>query len=138
MPKRILVIEPSRTLRTLFTIYFQQAGHRVLLLSDYTTANKTIPTLKLEPPDMAFVSVYPMQMQCYQVLGHLRQLRLSAGTAIVALVGRDDSAHVQLHSTLRMIGAVTLLKPFRIQDVMALVSSPSGIDMSLAQVESRE
>jgi len=124
MPKRILIIEPSRTIRTLLTIYFQRAGHLTIALPDYTTARQVIPTFRDEPPNMAFVAVHPTQMQSYRVLGHLRRLRVRVGTTIVALVSQDESTNIQLRFTLQMVGAVTLLKPFRIQDAMALVAPP--------------
>ena len=122
MHKRILIIEPSRTIRTLLTIYFRNAGHQVIVLSNYASVQPLLPLFEKEPPEMVFVAVYPTQSECYQMLDRLRWLHSTVDTTLVALVREDESRHRNLQLMLRAVGATTLLKPFRIQEAMELVT----------------
>ncbi|MBV8821508.1 MAG: response regulator [Chloroflexi bacterium] len=121
MGKRILVIEPSRTIRAILSIYLQQVGHQVMLFKDYEAATQALIRFQTEPPNMAFVALHTNRLESTRIVGLLR--RLYAQTTIVIMTAQEDSKQYAVQHLMQVTQAIPLLKPFWIQEVLALVAA---------------
>ncbi|MBV9691597.1 MAG: response regulator [Ktedonobacteraceae bacterium] len=121
MGKRILVIEPSRTIRAILSIYLQQVGHQVMLFKDYDAATQALIRFQAEPPDLAFVALHANRLESTRIVGRLRQL--CAQTTIVIMTAHEDSKQYAVQHLMQVTQATPLLKPFWIQEVLALVAA---------------
>ncbi|MBV9690724.1 MAG: response regulator [Ktedonobacteraceae bacterium] len=119
MGKRILVVEPSPTLRRIFSVYLREAGHQVVLFENYEAAVQGLPRFQAEPPDVAFVALRTSVPQSVQVLMRLRVL--SSEARLIMMVIREESQHPGVQRIKESMQAILLLKPFRIRDMLALV-----------------
>lgn len=120
MSKRILVVDESRTIRTLLRIYFGNAGHQVLLCSTSQEALRVLAGLQ-EAPDMIFIAI-DYEKEAYKVIQYVKEHATYAHTGLVALVLQEEKTGIQLALSWSNVGY--LVKPFAIQDVVALVSAP--------------
>lgn len=126
MSKRVLVIEPSSTIRTLLEIYLQQDGHMVAIFASNGEARDALahPQFRLYPPDIIFVAINALQLESYRFIEELKQQFFDTSTRIIAMVAQEERKQQQLHYLLQEGKLIALLKPFRIQDARALVSTP--------------
>jgi DNA-binding response OmpR family regulator len=118
MSKRVLVIDSSRVIRTLLQIHLQQAGHGVLVCSSSQEGLWLLRSVQ-EAPDLLFLAVHPAVKEDYEVI---RSVSKSAQTRLIVMALQEDQAHIQRH--LRETTFTYLLKPFRIEEALALVSAP--------------
>ncbi|MBV9692038.1 MAG: response regulator [Ktedonobacteraceae bacterium] len=124
MSKRILVIEPSRTIRAIFALKVQQVGHQVAIFKDYERALAALPRFREQPPDLAFVALHADRPESAQALMRLRVL--CPHTTLVMMTTQEDSKKLVVQRIAGAVLAVPLLKPFRVRDVLALLAAPLG------------
>ncbi|MBV9690366.1 MAG: response regulator [Ktedonobacteraceae bacterium] len=122
MSKRILVIEPSRTIRAIFALKVQQVGHQVTIFKNYEVALAALPRLCQQPPEIAFVALHADRPESAQALMRLRVL--CPQTTLIMMISQDESKKLVVQRIAGAVLAVPLLKPFRIQDVLTLVATP--------------
>jgi DNA-binding response OmpR family regulator len=118
MSKRVLVVDSSRVIRTLLQIHLQQAGHGVLICPGSQEALQLLHAMP-EAPDLVFLAVHPALKEDYEVV---RSVSKSAQTCLIVMALQEDQAHIQRH--LRETSLTYLLKPFHIQEALALVTVP--------------
>ncbi|MBV9689912.1 MAG: response regulator [Ktedonobacteraceae bacterium] len=123
MGKRILVIEPSRTIRAIFALNLPQGGHHVLIFKDYEAALAAYPRFHEQPPDIAFVALHADRPESAQALMRLRVMCPQA--MLVMMLTQEDSKKLVVQRIGGGVLAVPLLKPFRIREVLALVAAPA-------------
>jgi CheY-like chemotaxis protein len=123
MGKRLLVIEPSLTIRTLLDIYLRRNGNQLTIFADYDEALQALalPFLQAQPPHLVLMRLRPSQQESHQVIEYLRQRPYYAHTKIVGLVAQEDEGHRQFERLIREAQVVTLINPFHIQHLMELV-----------------
>ena len=121
MSKYILVIEPSRTIRNILGVHLQIAGHTVMAFSIYSLTSEALSIFQSQPPDLVLVALHLSQPDSCTLLKRVRTHYPNA--ALVALVMPEESEHRTIQTALRETHAVVLIKPFRIQDVLALCAS---------------
>lgn len=134
MSKRILVIDPSRTIQTLLSTYFINAGHRVVICSTMQEALNTLASLH-HVPDMIFLAM-DYKKEAYKVVSYLKEHEAYAMTRLVGMGDQEERAVLQ--RTLGESRTSYLVKPFHIQDAMALVSAPVLEVAAFSQVRSNE
>ena len=121
MSKYIVVIEPSRTIRNILGVHLQIAGHTVMGFSTYELTSQALSVFQRQPPDLVFVALHLSQPDSCTLLKRMRMHYPNA--ALVALVMPEERAHRTIQTALQETHAVALIKPFRIQDVLALCAS---------------
>ncbi|MBV9230071.1 MAG: hypothetical protein JOZ18_12215 [Chloroflexi bacterium] len=119
MSKRILVVDRSRTIQILLYNYFCNAGHQVIIRSSPQEALHVLAGL-YDAPDMIFLAI-DYEKTAYQVIQYVRTHTQYAHTGLVALVLEEEKAAIQ--RTLKQPNIHYLVKPFHIQDALALVST---------------
>jgi CheY-like chemotaxis protein len=119
MSQRILVVERSRTIQTLLSIYFRSAGHQVLVYSTPQEALQVLADLR-DAPDRIFLAIHAHEQDDYRLIQHVKAHAAYARTSLVALVLQEDLTQIQRR--LRDAQVSYLVKPFRVQDALALVS----------------
>lgn len=124
MSKRILVVERSRTLQTLLSIYFRSAGHQVLVCSTPQEALRVLANLR-DAPYSIFLAVHAHEQDDYRLIHYVKAQTVYARASLVALVLQEDLAQVQRR--VRDAQVSYLVKPFRVQDALALVSVPERV-----------
>jgi len=102
-------------------IHLQQAGHHVLVYSSSQEALQA-PGVFQDAPDLVFLAVHPALKEDFEVIWSVKAQAKYAFTELVVMVLQEDQAQVQ--RTLREANVSYLLKPFRIQDAISLVSAP--------------
>ena len=120
MSKRILIVEKSRTIQTLLSTYFKNAGHRVITCSTIQEALNTLAGLD-SAPDMIFLAM-DQKKEAYKVVAYIKEHEAYAVTRLVGMGNQEEQAGLQ--RTLSTSQMSYLVKPFHIQDAMALVSAP--------------
>ena len=136
MGKRILVIEPSRTVRAIFALHVQQVGHHVALFKDYEAALAALPRLCEQPPEIAFVAVHADRSESGQAL--MRLSVLCPRTRLVMMVTQEDSRRFAVQRLGNAVLAVPLLKPFHIRDVLALLHTATAATPAETARDARE
>ena len=118
MNKHTLVVDSSRVIRTLFTIYAPQAGHRVTVLSSVLEARMAWQSAP-HAPDLLFLAVHPAQKDERQLIREV-QAQPSYSRTLLVLMLTEELLRNEQHL---VQGARTrvLLKPFCVQDVLALL-----------------
>jgi CheY-like chemotaxis protein len=127
MSRRVLVVEPSRTIRTLLEIYLQQSGHQVALFASYAEAGYalTLPQFRTNPPEVVFVAMNTSWPESSRFIEELRRRPHGALTKIVVMVTQEEHTHQRLQRLRQDGQVISLIKPFRVQDALALVSTPT-------------
>jgi DNA-binding response OmpR family regulator len=120
MNRHILVSDASRVIRTLLQIYLQQAGYRVLLCSNPQEAFQILLATP-EAPELLFLAVHASSKGDVELIRFVRTRAKYAQTTLVAMVLPEEQAKVQ--RSLRETNVSYLLKPFRVQEALALVSA---------------
>lgn len=120
MSKRILVVDPSMTIQAVLSTCFDNAGHRVITCSTIQEALNTLASLYYAP-DMIFLAM-DREKEAYKVIAYIKEHEAYAITCIVGMGKQEEQAGLQ--RTLSASRMSYLVKPFHMQDVMALVSAP--------------
>ncbi|MBV9690386.1 MAG: hypothetical protein JO202_11850 [Ktedonobacteraceae bacterium] len=136
MSKRILVIEPSPTLRAILVLYFERDGHQVALFEDYEAAVQALPHFQAEPPDLAFVALDSRRPACFRILTLLRQYY--GWTKLIVMLAQEESKQLGMQNQLRAVRAIALLKPFSIKEVLALVADAGHTSSDAPSITSVE
>ena len=120
MHKRILVIEPSRTIRVLLDIILGNAGHQVATFADATAAFAFLSPgpIRREPPDIAFValpsSAEENAKESYTAIATL--MRWYPHLLVIAFLPLNaDQKELQ---RLEASGAMYLIRPFTVQNIL--------------------
>ncbi|MBV8822854.1 MAG: hypothetical protein JO123_08690 [Ktedonobacteraceae bacterium] len=125
--KRILVIEPSRTIRAIFTLNVRPSGHHVVIFQDYEAALAALPRFQEPPPDIAFVAVHTNRPESAQALMQLSAL--CPQTRLIMMITQEENTNFTVQRLASATLAVPLVKPFRIRDVLALIAGVSPGDL---------
>ena len=135
MSKSVLVVEPSRTIRTLLDIYFQRAGHQVLVFASYAEAKYalTLPQFKTYSPEVIFIALHASHPESHRLLEDLRWRYARTFTRIVVMVIQEERDHHKVHQLAQDEHIVLLLKPFRVQDALALALAPASLPPNLCE-----
>lgn len=129
MSKRVMIIDPSKTIQILLSMNLQKAGHRVLAYSTPQEAWQAMAGMS-EVPDYIFVFL-GYQRSVYSLIAYVHSLPRYAQTHLVAMVLREERASIQRR--LRHIPVSYLVKPFQIQEALALVDAPLPTSGSFSQ-----
>jgi DNA-binding response OmpR family regulator len=135
MSTSILVVEPSRTIRTLLDIYFQRDGHQVTVFASYAEAQYalSLPQFKRFSPAAIFLALHVSHPESYRLLEDLRWRYAHTFTRIVVMVVQEERDHHKVRSLAQDEHLVLLLKPFRVQDMLALVAAPAALSSSMVE-----
>ncbi|MBV8694944.1 MAG: response regulator [Chloroflexi bacterium] len=136
MSKRILVIEPSPTLRAILQMYFQRDGHQTVLFEDYEAATQALPRFQAEHPDLVFIAVQADRPESLHLVTLLRQQ--DAKMPLIIMVPQDDSSQPAIQRLIQTTAAIPLLKPFSIRDVLNLVADPGQASTGLPNGQTGE
>jgi DNA-binding response OmpR family regulator len=123
MSKYIMVIDPSRTIQIILSIYLQNAGHLVFTYSTPQEALYAFSVLQ-DIPDLIFIFL-EFEKPAYDLIAHVQSQAAFARTRMVAMVLQEEQAAIQRRAKWSRVSY--LVKPFQIQDVLALVSAPGGL-----------
>ncbi|MBV9231553.1 MAG: response regulator [Chloroflexi bacterium] len=122
MSKRILVVDRSRTIQTLLSTYLRNAGHQVITRSTSQDALQVLAVFA-DVPDLIFLAI-DYQKTAYQVIQYVQAHAQYAHTRFVAMVLQEEKADIL--RTLKGANVRYLVKPFSIQDALALVGPESS------------
>ncbi|MBV9020762.1 MAG: response regulator, partial [Ktedonobacteraceae bacterium] len=103
--KRILVIEPSRTIRAIFTLNVRPSGHHVVIFQDYEAALAALPRFQEPPPDIAFVAVHANRPESAQALMQLSAL--CPQTRLIMMITQEENTNF----TVQRLASATLAVP---------------------------
>jgi CheY-like chemotaxis protein len=116
--QRILIIEPSRIIRTLLDIHLRQAGHRVIMTDGPQEGLRVLRGLDKDIPDLIFLAVHAQGREDYQVMHYVQKHTHYAHTTMVVMLTQEESER-ELR-TLARTHSPCLIKPFRVQDALSL------------------
>jgi two-component SAPR family response regulator len=119
MSKYIVVIDGSRTIQVLLSTYFKNAGHLVTTFSTPPEALHAL-TVVQDIPDIIFLFI-GYEKHAYDFIAYVKSHAKYARTVLVAMVLQEEKASIQ--RTLNRSNIRYLVKPFHIQDALALVSA---------------
>jgi DNA-binding response OmpR family regulator len=120
MQKRVLVIDGSRTIQLVLRTNLRDAGHKVLTCSTPEEAVAVLAVLATAP-DIIVLSI-DYAKEAYKVIEHVREHWQQVSVRFVAMVLLEEMQAIQ--KTLKEIPVDYLIKPYRIQEVLTLVSAP--------------
>ncbi|MBV9691760.1 MAG: response regulator [Ktedonobacteraceae bacterium] len=120
MGKRILVVEPSPTLRGILEMELQRQQHQVVLFENYAAAVQAFPRFQTEPPDVALVALDSESAESVQVVMRLRAM--FAQTLLIMMTIQEEGQQLIVQRIRGTIQAILLIKPFSIKDVLRLVA----------------
>lgn len=114
----ILVVDDEEPIRKLILIVLQRFGYRVLLAANGKQAKAYIGQ---EEIDLIITDLYMPQMDGLELVMHLR--KQSRAIPVIAISGALSGRSENMLHTVRMLGAaVTLPKPFKVQELIAAVN----------------
>jgi DNA-binding response OmpR family regulator len=127
MSSSVLVVEPSRTIRTLLEIFLQRDEHQAVIFASYGEARYalTLPQFRTYSPEVVFVALHTSQLESRRLIEELRRRYDYTFTRIVAMIAQEESGHHQVRRLTQDEQIILLLKPFLVQDALALVSTPT-------------
>jgi CheY-like chemotaxis protein len=134
MGKRILLIEPSPTLRAIFILYFERNGHQLVLFEDYEDAAQRLPSFSGPPPDLAFVALDVHRPESVRLTEQVRQQYTQL--PLILLLAQEQSSQSTVQQLVQATHALVLPKPFSIRDVLNLLAE-CGQVTSLAPSRAR-
>ncbi len=120
MSKRILMVEPSPTLRAIFATYFQRDEHQLVLFEDYEDAAQALPRFHSTPPDLAFVALSVHRPESFRVTELVRQQY--AQIPLNVLIAQEENGQSTVQHLVQTTHAIVLPKPFSIRDVLDLLA----------------
>lgn len=118
--KRVLVIEPSPTVRLLLELHLKQAGHQVIMYPDVEALTRDVLRFQQMPPEVIFLAVDTMLPDW---LEEAQQLRRVWGVLVllIALLSCRENERQVVQRALNVLPALYVHKPFQLQFVLALV-----------------
>ena len=119
--RRILVVDPSRTIQILLRTYFGNAGHQVITCSTPQEAIRILTGLR-DAPDLIFLAI-DHEKEAYRIITYVKESGAHTYTSLVAMVLQEEKTAIQ--RTLGTSNIHYLLKPFHIQQALALVNKES-------------
>lgn len=119
--RRVLVIERSRTIQTLLAIYLRNAGYQMLVCDTPQEALKLLADLR-QAPECIVMAVHAPEQDDYRFIHTVQGQTIYARMHLIAMVLQEEMTEVQRR--LKDAQVNYLSKPFRIQDMLALVSEP--------------
>ncbi|MBV8693983.1 MAG: response regulator [Chloroflexi bacterium] len=134
--KRILVIEPSRTIRGFLAVYLQEAGHQLIMFEDYQTPAQMLPAFQAQPPELAFVALRTTRAESFRIIDLLR--RQFTHMTLIIMMAQEESREYAVQRLLDTAQAVPLLKPFRIKDVFSLIAAAGQATYMLSGTRSTD
>jgi len=120
--KRILVVDQSRTIQILLRTHFGNAGYQVLTCSTPGEAFRAFTGLRQAPPDVVFLALDERE-ESYKVINYMKEQGAYSHTSLVVMVLAEEKAGIQ--RKLGMPDVHYLIKPFQIQEALALVNNGS-------------
>ncbi len=130
MGRRVLVVEPSRTMRKLLEIYLQQDTHQVMLFAGYAEARLalSLPQVRTNLPEIAFVATNASWPDSYQFIDELQQRCHGTLMRTIIMLTREELTHPKVQRLLQgQQQIVPLVRPFRVQDMLALAAAPVAL-----------
>ena len=118
MSKHILVVDSSRVMRTLFSIYTQQAGHYVTVVSSLLEARFARQSAS-HRPDLLFLALHPMQKHERRLVREVQTHPYYSRTLLVLMLTQELLMREQ--HLLQGERTHLLLKPFHVRQVLALL-----------------
>ena len=119
MSKRILIIEPSRTIRLLLDITLRNAGHTVAAFDKAPEALNFLLRVHKNAPDIAFVAVHLPDGESYKIIETL--MRHYPHLLMASILRPDDGSAEQ--QRILSLGAALLMRPFTVQDILTCTTS---------------
>ena len=119
--KRIVVIDRSKTIQVILYACLRNAGH---LVHTYNTPQEALHALTVIQdfvPDLIFLCI-GYEQSAYDFVASVKTQGTYAQARLVAMVLQEEKARIQ--RTLNWSKVSYLVKPFLIQDALALVSGP--------------
>lgn len=123
--KRILMIEPSASLREMLTFALRSQGHTVISVPDAEAGLCHLTSLRTEVPDLVILALQPGSWPQRDLLNLLAFGRLYHRVAIILLTTPDQ--RLQLPSYLVARPIARLDKPFTVQQLWHLVATMPAI-----------
>jgi CheY-like chemotaxis protein len=124
MSKRVLVIDPSRTIQIVLSNSLQQAGHQVIC----TTPQEALGILAglNDVPHIIFLGI-DYEKTGYKVIQCVKNHVAYMNTSFIAMMSEEEKTTIQrmLSEISKQINIRYLVKPFRIQQALELVSAPT-------------
>lgn len=124
-----MVIDSSKTIQILLSQGLQKAGHRVLAYSTPQEAWQALAQMA-EVPDCIFLFL-GYERSAYGLIAYVHSSSRYAQTRIVAMVLREEQASIQRR--LSKVPVSYLVKPFQMQEVLALVGAPTPASVPFSQ-----
>ncbi len=93
MSKRILIIEPSRTIRLLLGITLRNVGYAVAAFEEAPAAFNFLLRVRKDAPDIAFVAVHLPDGESYKIIEIL--MRHYPHLLMVSILRPDDDTLVR-------------------------------------------
>lgn len=114
MGKRVLVIDPSRTIQIVLSTNFRHVGHQVLTCSSSQEALEVLARLEAAP-DTVFLATDDAQ-EAYKVIAYVKTQRAYSQTRRVVMLHQEEKA--VLERMWQEARVHYLIKPFQIQDAL--------------------
>lgn len=127
MSKLVMIIDDSTTVRKIIETCLSRQGFEVQGFSDGVEAIRwlTQTETKVRVPDLVILDVDLPKMDGYEVARRLKT-KPQFGNTIIVMLSRHDGMIDKLKG--RLVGAKDYLtKPFRTQDIVAVIESHLGI-----------
>jgi twitching motility two-component system response regulator PilG len=132
----LLAVDDSSTVRAVIEFSFARIGVPVVSFGDGLAAIRALLEGRIPVPDLVLLDIGLPRMDGYEVAGILRTNAAFANTPILMLSGRDG-----LFDRVRskMVGARGFIsKPFRVRELVAIVSDHLGLPVPEGVAPSRE
>jgi DNA-binding response OmpR family regulator len=114
-----VIIDQSKTIQILLYTCFRNAGHLVFTYSTPQEALQAFAVIQ-DVPDIIFL--FLGYEQCaYDLVAYVKSQTTYARTQLVAMVLQEEKASIQRKVNWSSVSY--LVKPFQIQDALALVSA---------------
>ena len=135
-PAFVLVIDDSPTVRKIIETCLHRVGYQVVSFADPVPALRALfVTREIALPDMLLVDIGLPNLDGYDVVKRMRNHPVCKQLPIIAISGRSGALDRLLA---RLAGAnAYLLKPFRTQELIALVQYYQGLGPSREDSASR-
>ncbi len=125
MSKLVMIIDDSLTVRKIIEASLRREGFEAISYADGIEALRALTEERLKRvPDLVILDIGLPKMDGYEIARRLKSKSQFSGTVIVMLSGRDGVID-RLKG--RLAGARDYItKPFRTQDVIAVIQSHLG------------
>lgn len=125
--RRILVIEPSVSLREMLAFAPRSQGHTVISVPDAETGLRHLTTPGTEIPDLVILALQPGSWPQRDLLNTLAYGRLYHRVALILLTTPDHRLQLPSYLTARPIARLD--KPFTVQQLWHLVETLPTVPM---------